>query len=146
MSYHLHVFDCEAFFHVPNDEKSKLDAKTQKCIFIGYDHNEFGYKLYDSIKKKLVRIRDVVFFEDQTIKDIDETKKTDPQSCGNLIETDLVPLTPSPNPIHDDKQEDNIDDQRGIADFDAPMDKVENDQHKTPIAPPIVPPQRPTRD
>lgn len=33
---------------------------------------------YDLIEKKFVRSRDVVFFEDQTIEDIDKTKKMNP--------------------------------------------------------------------
>ncbi|KAK8564769.1 hypothetical protein V6N12_058351 [Hibiscus sabdariffa] len=49
MSYdHLYLFICKAFVHVPKDERSKLDAKTRQCIFIGYGlDGEFGYRLYD---------------------------------------------------------------------------------------------------
>ncbi|KAK8548084.1 hypothetical protein V6N12_061007 [Hibiscus sabdariffa] len=36
------------------DERSKLDAKTHQCIFIGYGlDGEFGYRLYDPVQKKL---------------------------------------------------------------------------------------------
>ena len=48
---HLRVFGCKAFVHVPKDERSKLDAKTSQCIFIGYGLDEFGYRLYDPIEK-----------------------------------------------------------------------------------------------
>ncbi|RDX71393.1 hypothetical protein CR513_49270, partial [Mucuna pruriens] len=41
---HLQVFDCKAFVHVPKDERSKLDMKTRQCIFIGYGHDEYGYR------------------------------------------------------------------------------------------------------
>jgi len=50
---HLRVFGCKAFVHEPKDEKSKLDAKTIKCIFIGYGHDEFGYRFYDPLKISL---------------------------------------------------------------------------------------------
>jgi hypothetical protein len=33
---HLRMFDCIAYMHVPNEKKSKLDPKVEKCIFIGY--------------------------------------------------------------------------------------------------------------
>ena len=33
---HLRVFGCKDFAHVPKDESRKLDAKSIKCIFIGY--------------------------------------------------------------------------------------------------------------
>ena len=64
---HLRVFGSKAFVHVPKDERSKSDAKSKQCIFIGYGENEFGYMFYDLVEKKLVRSRDVKFMEDQTI-------------------------------------------------------------------------------
>jgi len=60
---HLRVFGYRALVYVPNDEISKLDTKTRQCIFIDYGHDEFGYRLYDLLKKKLVRSRDVHFME-----------------------------------------------------------------------------------
>jgi len=42
---HLRVFGCRAFVHVPRDERSKLDSKAKQCIFLGYGHEEFGYRL-----------------------------------------------------------------------------------------------------
>ncbi|RDX95980.1 hypothetical protein CR513_21418, partial [Mucuna pruriens] len=61
-----------AFVHVLKDERSKLDMKTRQCIFIGYGHDEYGYKMYDPVEKKLVRSRDAQFMEDETIEDIDK--------------------------------------------------------------------------
>jgi len=46
---HLRVFGCRAFVHVPKDERSKLDKKTRKYIFIGYGEDEFGYRFYDPV-------------------------------------------------------------------------------------------------
>ena len=43
----LRVFGCKAFVHIPKDERSKLDAKTIPCVFIGYGHDELGYRFYD---------------------------------------------------------------------------------------------------
>ena len=73
----MRVFDCKAFVHVPKDERSKLDANTRQCIFIGYGLDEFGYTLYDPIEKKLVRSRDIIFMENQTIEDIDKAEKVE---------------------------------------------------------------------
>jgi len=61
---HLLVFDCKAFVHIPRDERCKLDAKTRQGIFIGYGEDEFGYRFYDPVEKKLVRSRDVQFMKD----------------------------------------------------------------------------------
>ncbi|KAI5338059.1 hypothetical protein L3X38_017330 [Prunus dulcis] len=67
---HLKVFGCRAFVHIPKDERSKLDAKSKECIFMGYGNEEFGYRLWDPVARKIIRSRDVVFFEDQNIEDI----------------------------------------------------------------------------
>jgi hypothetical protein len=77
---HLKVFGCKAFVHIPQDERSKLDSKTRQCIFLGYGGDQFSYNLFDPIARKVVRSRDVVFVEDQTIKDIVKTKKKVPES------------------------------------------------------------------
>ena len=143
---HLRVFGCKAFVHVPKDGRSKLDAKTRQCIFLGYGQDEFGYRLYDPIEKKLVRSRDVVFVEDQTIDDIDKVEKTEPQNSGDLTDIDPIPPTPLPVSVEDGIREDTDDDQHGIGEFDAPMDDVVNDQHQAPITPPAVPLRRSTRD
>ncbi|RDX66524.1 hypothetical protein CR513_54695, partial [Mucuna pruriens] len=47
------ALNTKAFVHVPKDETSKLDIKTRQCTFIGYDHDEYGYRMYDPIEKKL---------------------------------------------------------------------------------------------
>ena len=68
----LRVFGCKIFVYEPKDERSKLDAKTKQCIFLGYGHEEFEYRLWDPIENKIVRSKDVVFLEDQTIEDFDK--------------------------------------------------------------------------
>ncbi|GKV41223.1 hypothetical protein SLEP1_g48789 [Rubroshorea leprosula] len=103
---HLRVFGCKAFVHVPKDERSKLDAKTKQYIFIGYGQDEFGYWLYDPVEKKLVRSRDVVFFEDQTIEDIDKAKKTSLQSNESSVDSRLAVETMVPNAVENHSQND----------------------------------------
>ena len=60
---HLRVFGCKAFAHIPKDERRKLDAKSIKCIFIGYCDNQKVYKLFDPNTHRLFVSRDVVFHE-----------------------------------------------------------------------------------
>ena len=64
---------------------------------------------YDPVGKKLVRDRDVVFIEDQTIQDILKTDTPIPQCSDGLIDLDPVPLTHVPTEVRD----------------------VQNDQHDT---------------
>ncbi|XP_047268802.1 uncharacterized protein LOC107871373 isoform X1 [Capsicum annuum] len=62
---HLKVFGCRAFAHVPKEQRTKLDDKSVPCIFIGYGDEEFRYRLWDPVKKKVIRSRDVVFRESE---------------------------------------------------------------------------------
>jgi len=44
---HLRVFSSITYLHVPNEKKSKLDAKVEKCIFIGYSLEQKGYRCFN---------------------------------------------------------------------------------------------------
>ncbi|KAE8704670.1 hypothetical protein F3Y22_tig00110447pilonHSYRG00005 [Hibiscus syriacus] len=41
---HLRVFGCISYVHIDSAERSKLDAKSNKCAFVGYGGDEFGYR------------------------------------------------------------------------------------------------------
>ena len=56
---HLRVFN----------QIGKLDPKSRLCIYLGYDKDEFSYWLWDLINKKVIRSRDIVFMEENTIAD-----------------------------------------------------------------------------
>ena len=65
---HLKVFGCDAYVHVPKENRSKLDKKDEKCIFIGYKDGLKGYKLWNPETRKVVYSRDVVFIEMKDVK------------------------------------------------------------------------------
>ncbi|GJR31714.1 retrovirus-related pol polyprotein from transposon TNT 1-94, partial [Tanacetum coccineum] len=50
--------------HVPSQRRSKLDDRSEKHVFVGYDKRSKGYKLYNPVTKKVVVSRDVEFDED----------------------------------------------------------------------------------
>jgi hypothetical protein len=50
---HLRMFGCIAYVHVPNEKKSKLDPKAEKCIFIGYSLEQKGYRCFNPSTRKL---------------------------------------------------------------------------------------------
>eukprot|EP00253_Pinus_taeda_P035873 PITA_35873 len=64
---HLRVFGCDAYVHVPKEKRTKLDSKSEKCIFIGYKDGLKGYKLWNPVTREVVYSRDVVFRE---VKDV----------------------------------------------------------------------------
>jgi hypothetical protein len=80
---HLRVFGCDSYVHVPKENRSKMDNKSEKCIFIGYKDGVKGYNLWNPETMKIVYSQDVVFRE---VKDVpkheflprqEEPKKTE---------------------------------------------------------------------
>ena len=62
---HLRVFGCVAYAHVPDQLRKKLDVKSKRYYFVGYCEAFKGYYLADPHEKgKIIKARDVVFFED----------------------------------------------------------------------------------
>ena len=55
--------------HIDFTTRSKLDAKSKKCFFVGYGDIEFGYHLWDDQNRKIIRSKDVVFNEAILYKD-----------------------------------------------------------------------------
>jgi hypothetical protein len=50
---HLRVFGCITYVHAPNEKRSKLDLKAEKCIFIGYSLEQKGYRCFNPFIRKL---------------------------------------------------------------------------------------------
>ena len=129
---HLHVFGCKAFVHISRDERSKLDAKIRLCIFIGYVEDEFVYKLYDPIKNKLVRSRDVQLMQDQTVENINKVEKTTPEKDSNLTDGNPMRL-PTHNlgnvetEAQDDEQHGDVDDQQVGGRVEVPIDDAQEE-------------------
>ena len=60
---HLKIFGYDAYVHVPKENRSKLDKKAEKCIFIRYKYGLKVYKLWNPKTKTVVYSQDVVFRE-----------------------------------------------------------------------------------
>ena len=58
---HLRVFRSITHVHVLDERIAKLDDKSERFIFIGYDLSSKVYKLYNPSNKKMVVSRDLVF-------------------------------------------------------------------------------------
>jgi len=60
------VFGCVVFVHIPKNQRSKLDARAIKCVFVGYGGSQKGYKCYHPPTRKYYVTMDVTFFEDMS--------------------------------------------------------------------------------
>lgn len=58
--------------HVPKQKRQKLDYKSQKLIFVGFDDNTKGYRCIDKATRKMTITRDVIFHEAVNKKSTDE--------------------------------------------------------------------------
>ena len=70
---HLRIFGSKALAHIPKDERRKLDAKSIKCLFIGYCDDHKAYKMLDLSTHKLITSRDAIFHKNTN----DEISKYD---------------------------------------------------------------------
>ncbi|XP_070035165.1 uncharacterized protein [Nicotiana tomentosiformis] len=61
---HLRIFGSIAYAHVPHQGRAKLDDRSVKHAFIGYDMSLKGYKLYNPSSGKMVVSCDVEFDEE----------------------------------------------------------------------------------
>ncbi|KAL4323581.1 hypothetical protein GQ457_11G003910 [Hibiscus cannabinus] len=132
---HFKVFGCRAFVHIPKDERSKLDAKTKQCIYLGTPQDEFGYRLWDPVNKRIVRSRDVVFLEDQTIED---TKQS-----GSPVSKAITQIIQDPMPVirHETIEEQNVEnqDENNDSPTDESSTEANEDQPIETIGPEVAP-------
>jgi hypothetical protein len=66
---HLRVFGCVSYVRVKDSDRDKLDPKARKCVFIGYGSDDMGYRFWDESNRKVIRSRDVTFWENAMYKD-----------------------------------------------------------------------------
>ncbi|MCO5565005.1 hypothetical protein L7F22_018675 [Adiantum nelumboides] len=60
---HFKFFGCNAYVHVPDELRTKLDSKAEKCVFIGYFVEQKGYKCYNFVTHQVRVSKNVVFDE-----------------------------------------------------------------------------------
>ncbi|KAF7144421.1 hypothetical protein RHSIM_Rhsim04G0200400 [Rhododendron simsii] len=63
---HLRVFGCIAYAKIPEANRTKLEDKGMKCIFVVYGDRTMGYRLYNPVTQKVIFSRDVIFEENES--------------------------------------------------------------------------------
>eukprot|EP00253_Pinus_taeda_P028922 PITA_28922 len=98
----LRVFGCDAYALVPKHQRTKLDPKSKRYIFVGYGVGTKGYRLWDPTTRKIIINRDVKFNESSLVQlDVDSRLKQDDVSDLQHIQFDSIS-----NDSHDDHSSD----------------------------------------
>src|SRR4051812_14212390 len=74
----LRIFGCPAYSLVDSHKRSKLEAKSRKCKFIGFTTGDKGFRLWDPEIGTAFSSRDVVFDEESML----QVSKTEGESQG----------------------------------------------------------------
>ena len=53
----------QSLVHVLKEKRRKLDPKSQRDIFMGYGEDQFSFRIWDLVGKKMIKSRDVIFNE-----------------------------------------------------------------------------------
>ncbi|UYV82085.1 K02A2.6-like [Cordylochernes scorpioides] len=72
---HLKTFGCNAYVHIPKDNRKKLDKKSICTFFVGYTEANKNYRMWDPIARKIVISRDVIFTEANTSENIQDNQQ-----------------------------------------------------------------------
>ena len=64
----LKIFDCHVYALIPSCQRTKLDSKLKKCIFIGYTKGMKGFWLWDPMAHKIITTCDVHFDESNVLR------------------------------------------------------------------------------
>lgn len=101
---HLRVFGCDAFVHIPDQKRRKLEGKSSKYVFIGYHGSYKGYKFYDPENNRMFISRDATFLEDKF--GYIQTKITEESKSQEMFDLDeFFPETMLPEDNNDINEE-----------------------------------------
>ncbi|KAH9755120.1 hypothetical protein KPL71_015668 [Citrus sinensis] len=95
---YLHAFGCLVYVMYNAQERTKLNAKSRRCIFLGYADGVKGYRLWDLTAHKIVISRDVIFIEDQL-------QKRDEDDSSVKEKSEIIPVYVENNPEDSDSSE-----------------------------------------
>lgn len=93
------IFGSICYNHIPRERRDKLDAKSEKCIMLGYASSH-SYRLWNIDKNKLIIGRNVTFNENSVLKrrQVEDVLNSGAESDDDMTENPLkMPITHSVN-------------------------------------------------
>ncbi len=70
---HLRILGCTAWAHTKKERRKKLDSHSRRCQLVGYEGTTI-YRVWDPVIKQVIRVRDVVF-DEQEVRPVPSTEK-----------------------------------------------------------------------
>ena len=96
----MKICGCPAY--VKRTISNKLEARSDKCLFVGYPKETRGYQLYNALEKRLFVSKHVVFLEKEFLLGEDSGSKVELSEVQDAL-TDASHLTKPEAVIHDDE-------------------------------------------
>lgn len=94
----LRRFGTKVIVQIPKEKRTKFDAKGEEGIFVGYEMNTKGYKVYLQCEKKFIVSKNVVFLSKDQDSNLDKND-TNLQQDGPVRDQSIAEEeTPSPEP------------------------------------------------
>src|SRR5712675_2086098 len=87
---YFHVFGCKAYVHIHKDDRKKLDPKAFEAIFIGYEPDSKGYRLWNKCTRSVILSQDVTF-DESVLLSLKDSEKS-PTKSQNPINILPVPV------------------------------------------------------
>ncbi|XP_071695902.1 uncharacterized protein [Rutidosis leptorrhynchoides] len=83
------IFGCSVFVHIPKNERTKLDACAEKCVFVGYGVNQKGYRCYSPKKRHMFTTMNCDFLETEYFYATQHTSQGETTSDDNVSWLDI---------------------------------------------------------
>jgi hypothetical protein len=91
----LHIFGSTAFVYDTKLDKSKLDSRSKKCLYLSHDDRTKGFQCFDIVTRRVLVSKNVRFIEDTTPVEIFSTPNPIDSSSpymGRAATHDLPPI------------------------------------------------------
>lgn len=118
----LRVFGSECFVHIPNEQRTKWEENSVKCIMVGYSEGNKAYRVYNQSTRKLMIRRDVIFNEnvqqEHVVTEKVEKEEEMPNDCEKREESTSStheyknPRLPIPRSPYPKRTKSRIDDEK----------------------------------